>query len=248
MSTPRAGHPPPLVVSVDGQTEWLEGGRSTPIGSVSLASARPDASHRLKPGDVLILYSDGLVERRRETISVGLARLEASARRLVDEPIDVLCERLMDELTTTSTTDDDAVLLCLRFSPVTEQLFQRRIPAHARELAPTRAAIRIWLKARQYPASVGHRLLLTVGEAMTNAIEHGYHGQSPGVIDLSIRDPGDDALHVEVRDHGRWREVVDRPGRGYGGRVIRGLSTGVQRQSGSEGTTLTFDIPINTAV
>jgi two-component sensor histidine kinase len=79
---------------------------------------------------------------------------------------------------------------------------------------------------------------------LTNAIEHAYHGRRPGVIDLSISDGGDDALHVEVRDHGRWREVVDRPGRGYGGKVIRGLSTGVQRQSGSEGTRLTFSLPI----
>jgi anti-sigma regulatory factor (Ser/Thr protein kinase) len=194
---------------------------------------------------VLILYSHGLVERRRESISVGLARLEASARTLSDEPIDELCERLMAELTTTSTNDDDAVLLCLRFSPVTAQRFQRRIPAHARELAPTRAAIRSWLKGHADPASVGHRLLLTVGEALTNAIEHAYHGRRPGVIDLSISDGGDGALHVEVRDHGRWREAVDRPGRGYADRVIRGLSTGVQRRSGSAGTTLTFSLPIS---
>ena len=100
-------------------------------------------------------------------------------RALVDDPIDELCERLMAELTTTSTNDDDTVLLCLRFS-------------------------------------LGHPLVLTVGEASTNAIEHAYHGRRPGVIDLSISDGGDDALHVEVRDHGRWREVVDRPGRGYG--------------------------------
>jgi two-component sensor histidine kinase len=83
-----------------------------------------------------------------------------------------------------------------------------------------------------------------VGEALTNAIEHAYHGRRPGVIDLSISNVGDDSLHVEVRDHGRWREVADRPGRGYGGKVIRGLSTGVQHQSGSEGTRLTFSLPI----
>jgi hypothetical protein len=50
-----------------------------------------------------MLYSDGLVERRRESISVGLARLEVAARTLVDAPIDELCERRMAELTTAST-------------------------------------------------------------------------------------------------------------------------------------------------
>jgi anti-sigma regulatory factor (Ser/Thr protein kinase) len=135
------------------------------------------------------------------------------------------------------------VIVCLRFSAVTPQRFQRRIPADAGELASTRRAIRLWLDGRGDSASFGQRLLLAVGEALTNAIEHAYRDRRPGVIDLSIRDDGDDSLHVSVRDEGRWREASDQPDRGRGFAIIRALATGLDRQSDGAGTTLTFRLP-----
>jgi PAS domain S-box-containing protein len=244
LSYASAGHPPPLVVTPDGAVHWLDGGRSTPIGAVSLPCDRPDARHRLGSGDVLILYSDGLVERRREPISTGLGRLESAARSLRELPIDALGERLMKELTQPSASDDDAVILCLRFSPVTAESFQRRIPAHPGELARTRQAVRSWLRRRRDAASLTQRLLLAVGEALTNAIEHAYRDRGPGVIDLSIQDAGDDSLHVTVHDDGRWREASDQTGRGRGFGIIRRLTLGLERESDATGTTLRFRLPL----
>jgi serine phosphatase RsbU (regulator of sigma subunit) len=95
LSYASAGHPPALVVSPGGGVQWLDGGRSTPVGAVSLPCERSAASYRLGSGDLLILYSDGLVERRRESISTGLGRLESAARSRSALPIDQLGERLM---------------------------------------------------------------------------------------------------------------------------------------------------------
>ncbi|GMA23243.1 hypothetical protein GCM10025864_10020 [Luteimicrobium album] len=67
-----AGHPFPLVVGADGHA-WLRGGR----GGLLALHERPrtEATHRLRPGDALLLFTDGLVERRGESLRAGLARL-----------------------------------------------------------------------------------------------------------------------------------------------------------------------------
>ncbi|HEY2005573.1 MAG TPA: SpoIIE family protein phosphatase, partial [Solirubrobacteraceae bacterium] len=244
LSYSSAGHPPALVVSPDGASRWLEGGRSMPVGAVAIACDRPDELDRLNPGDLLILYSDGLVERRREPIGMGLARLEAAARAAVDLPVEDLCQRLVTQLAAVSTNDDDAVIMCLRFSPVTLSAFRRRIPAQPDQLAPTRAAIRAWLRRREDPAAVGHRLLLAVGEALTNAVEHAYLGRVAGAVDLSIDADGGDLMRVRVRDHGRWREAASAPGRGHGLKVIQGLASGLKRESDDAGTTVSFELAI----
>ena len=72
-----AGHPPPLIVSA-GSQRWLDEGHGTLLGLDD--GPRPEASARFDVGETLVLYTDGLVERRDESLSVGLARLARAAR------------------------------------------------------------------------------------------------------------------------------------------------------------------------
>lgn len=98
-----AGHPPPLLARADGTTEYLEDGRSPLLGVAT--GARPEGEVTLQPGDTLILYTDGLVERPDASIDAGLdalARQVAAGARTeallagVEEP-----------------RRDDAAVLCL---------------------------------------------------------------------------------------------------------------------------------------
>ncbi|MFD1053533.1 MASE1 domain-containing protein [Terrabacter terrigena] len=68
-----AGHPPALVVA-DGGSTYLTGALAPPVG-VTLDGSFVEASHVLEPGATLLLYTDGLVERRGVSLSVGLDRL-----------------------------------------------------------------------------------------------------------------------------------------------------------------------------
>jgi hypothetical protein len=81
-----AGHLPPLRVRPDGEAELLAGGRSTPL--LAFRDTIEPGRVVLEPGDRLVLYTDGLVERRGEPIDVGLDRLVRCAAGLTDGDLD----------------------------------------------------------------------------------------------------------------------------------------------------------------
>ena len=90
-----AGHLPPLVRRLSGAVEQLGGG-SYPLGTeeVNYETQRSELSR----GEVLVLYTDGLVERRGESIDAGLARLTDAVAELVMAP-QQLCDQLLARLT-----------------------------------------------------------------------------------------------------------------------------------------------------
>jgi serine phosphatase RsbU (regulator of sigma subunit) len=108
-----AGHPPGLVVPQHGEPRWLEGGRSMALCRMPVA-VRPEATCELEPGTLLVLCSDGLVERRGELIDAGLERLRRAAADARDAPLPEICDRIVAELGVATMRDDDVVLLCAR--------------------------------------------------------------------------------------------------------------------------------------
>ncbi|MFI1654992.1 PP2C family protein-serine/threonine phosphatase [Streptomyces sp. NPDC020472] len=70
-----AGHPPPVLAHPDGGCELLDQATDPPLGARPLHVPRPQASLPYRPGDTLVLYTDGLIERRGEDIDVSLRRL-----------------------------------------------------------------------------------------------------------------------------------------------------------------------------
>ncbi|MBC9732633.1 GAF domain-containing SpoIIE family protein phosphatase [Nocardioides marmotae] len=104
-----AGHPPPLVVEADGSTRWLEG---TPDLLLGVSPGAPRGDHRspVDPGSTLLLYTDGLIERRGEDLREGMDRLAASAARHVHRPAGDFLDRVLHDLDAAHASDDVAVL------------------------------------------------------------------------------------------------------------------------------------------
>jgi serine/threonine-protein kinase RsbW len=110
-----AGHLPPALLTSDGDARLLWDGRSTPLGLPPDAGPRPEGHVTTARGDSLILYTDGLVERRGEVIDAGLDRLLAALIRCRDEPPPRLLEIVTGELRAELPDNDDICALCLRF-------------------------------------------------------------------------------------------------------------------------------------
>jgi serine phosphatase RsbU (regulator of sigma subunit) len=106
-----AGHPPPLLVEPDGTARLLDRPSDLLLG-VAPDADRHDHAVDLRPGASVLLYTDGLVERRDASIDVGLERLLAAAADLATRPVDELCDELIARLHPELT--DDIALLALR--------------------------------------------------------------------------------------------------------------------------------------
>lgn len=103
-----AGHLPPLHVS-EGSATYL------PLGGTLLGVERITApAHKfiLKPDDVLVLYTDGLIERRGETIDAGLERLRSAVKNGVQ--LDTLCSTLITAVGPAKALDDIAIIAIRR--------------------------------------------------------------------------------------------------------------------------------------
>ncbi|MEU0603698.1 SpoIIE family protein phosphatase [Streptomyces sp. NPDC006393] len=113
-----AGHPPPLLVTRDGDTRFLTAGHGPLIGmsaTLHLGLSWPDAYEYLPPESTLLLYTDGLVESRGRPIDLGMATLRHHAsvlvRRLTEKTVDDFCDALLERI---RPSGDDAALLALR--------------------------------------------------------------------------------------------------------------------------------------
>ncbi|MGV9351352.1 PP2C family protein-serine/threonine phosphatase, partial [Streptomyces spiralis] len=109
-----AGHLPPVLVHRDGTCELLDQATDPPLGARPYHVPRPQAGLPYTPGDTLVLYTDGLIERHDEDIDTGLARLIsvlAQSRTLAPGQI---AEALPARLGVTSGARDDIALVVIR--------------------------------------------------------------------------------------------------------------------------------------
>ena len=110
-----AGHPAPVLVEKDGTVTLLERTPNRLLG-VGPGAQRVEHACLLPPGSTLLLYTDGLVERRAATLDDGVAWLRRAIADLRHLPLNALCDRLLSVLP--AELDDDVALLALRAHPV----------------------------------------------------------------------------------------------------------------------------------
>jgi anti-sigma regulatory factor (Ser/Thr protein kinase)/putative methionine-R-sulfoxide reductase with GAF domain len=194
-----AGHPPPIVVRAGRDAHLLEVKAAPPLGSLPFASFH-ETQERLAPGDTILLYTDGLIERRREPLTAGLERLRALAA--TPATAEQLCQRVVEQLLPPGGGDDDIAVVALRVVPV-EAALRVRFAADPQVLSQMRRMLGRWLQEHGAQPDEIAAVTLACGEACANAIEHAY---APGVAYFEL-----EALHADglvtlrVRDTGRWR-------------------------------------------
>ncbi|MCU1603932.1 MAG: Serine phosphatase RsbU, regulator of sigma subunit (modular protein) [Modestobacter sp.] len=108
-----AGHPPPVLLGPDGAVSLLDGDQPDLLLGVDAATPRVDRVATIANGGTLLLYTDGLVERRDRDLDAGIDELCRVVAELADLPLQRLCDRLL-ELMYLPDTEDDVALLAVR--------------------------------------------------------------------------------------------------------------------------------------
>jgi serine phosphatase RsbU (regulator of sigma subunit) len=109
-----AGHPPPILVHLDGTCDLLDQATDPPLGARPRHVPRAQADLPYTPGDTLVLYTDGLIERRGEDIDAGLQRLIDALARYARHSPERLADALLAHLGVSSGARDDIALVVLR--------------------------------------------------------------------------------------------------------------------------------------
>ena len=229
-----AGHPPALLVA-DGAGTFLTGGLAPPLG-VTVDGSFTEETAVLPQGATLLLYTDGLVERRGVSMAAGLDRLSReSVRPAADDGLEALCDRLLDTFLVEDHVEDDVAMIAMRPAASVDGELTLRMPAEARNLVQVRGALRRWLQENGVPAADVNEVLVAAGEACANVVQHAYSGRTePGDLDLDAR-LGDVGLEVLVRDHGQGRPAADRGG-GWGLQLMKALMDEVDVEHTHSGT------------
>ena len=231
-----AGHPPPILALSDGTTTMLEGGRGLPL-ALRLGRIRPEVRMTLPPRATLLLYTDGLVERRGISMDDGMVHAAELVRGGRTDELDDVADHLMSELEPGGGYPDDVALLLYRRPGPLNVTFA----ADADQLAPVRDALRSWLTQAGIDDEQMQDVLVATGEAVSNAIEHGHRESPDGVVSLRAIAVVD-RLWVTVADTGTWkrpRTVADiRRGRGMA--LMQGLMEDFTIHSDDVGTTVSM--------
>jgi serine phosphatase RsbU (regulator of sigma subunit)/anti-sigma regulatory factor (Ser/Thr protein kinase) len=232
-----AGHPPPLVAYPDGRIELLESVRGLPLGAAADARYRQE-SIQLPAGSVLVLYTDGLVERRGRSIDDGIDALRAAVATSPTDP-DRLLDHIIETVVGGREREDDVAMLAARVLPVAPHLLDLKIPSDVSAMPLVRDAVRAWLTGTELERAQCEGVVLATWEACANAIEHAV---DPHDAFVRVRaDAADSRLRIVIEDTGSWSDSPSGADRGFGLRLIESLVTSVAVSRNGPGTTVTLE-------
>jgi anti-sigma regulatory factor (Ser/Thr protein kinase) len=229
-----AGHPPPLLLDDAGTVIRLEGASAPPLGVADIASIREE-SREIDGAATVVLYTDGLVERRGQSIDHGIDVLGEVVADDPLKPIDRTIAQVADRL---GAGTDDVAFLVVRITgePVA---FDVELLAGPGELSAFRRRLLAWLERRSVAGGEADEIVLAVSEACNNAIEHGYRGGA-GSVWVRVEDDGT-TLRATVRDRGRWREGPSGDDRGRGIAIMEALMDTATIERTAQGTEVVLE-------
>jgi PAS domain S-box-containing protein len=213
-----AGHPPPALVVPGSPARLLEG--SCPALGIAEISRPPEIVVDFPAGATLVLYTDGLVERRGVGIDAALATL---MRALDSAPGDVESVRddIIEACLGPERVDDDVTALFVRAEPVLGDVVRISLTPDPDALAATRRMLRRWLAEIGAPPDEAASIVMAANEAWQNAIEHG-HDFAHVPVKVRFEREGDEVV-VTVRDAGGRGRPPGDPDRGRGIALMRVL-------------------------
>jgi serine phosphatase RsbU (regulator of sigma subunit)/anti-anti-sigma regulatory factor/anti-sigma regulatory factor (Ser/Thr protein kinase) len=220
-----AGHPPPLVIAADRAPRYLE-----PTGAGPLRSGRGFATRAedLAVGDVVLLYSDGIIGRPGRTPAASSVEVaEVAARVLSGEafPLDAarpsverLCSQALELLVRATGYSDDVTLLAAQRRTLPSQL-HATLHADRHAERTIRIRLRDWVDTLGADRASCDALESAISEYVANAVEHAYATTIPGDVMVDAVLGVDGRVRASVTDRGTWKADAA-PGTNRG----RGLS------------------------
>jgi anti-sigma regulatory factor (Ser/Thr protein kinase)/putative methionine-R-sulfoxide reductase with GAF domain len=224
-----AGHPPPVLISATGEASLMELTPAPPLGTLPYPTHR-EVAMSLGPGETILMYTDGLIERRGEPLTAGLERLRAAAGGAA--AAEEICQRVIDSLVPALGSPDDVAVVALRNAPM-EPDMRVRLPADPQVLVQVRQMLRRWLRSKGAGAEEIAAITLACGEACANAIEHAY---APGRASFELEaNHSAGVVTLAIRDDGSWRPPRGEH-RGRGLRMIEATVDEVDVRATADGT------------
>ncbi|MFL6142918.1 MAG: SpoIIE family protein phosphatase [Labedaea sp.] len=237
------GHPPPLVVAADGSTRYLTASSGPPLALVRDHYRLAD--DRLKPGETLVLYSNGAVERPGRSIGQGMIALASRVGEVVrrhetrDRGLaDAVCAAVTGRRGDEGEQSDDVSVVVVTRLPAPPPPLAITVPALPDRLGVVRRQFSGWLRGFQASEDDMVALELSAVEAVTNSIEHAF-AEAPGEVRVTARLDDDGVIGVLVSDNGRWKPPTADPGfRGRGLVMMREFSDDLRVHPSEHGTTV----------
>jgi anti-sigma regulatory factor (Ser/Thr protein kinase)/GAF domain-containing protein len=238
-----AGHPYPLLLEPEGKARYLTEGRRPPLSAVPDPPEELPGTTPMAEGSLLVLYTDGLIERRGEDLDRGFARLAAAAEQCAGFDTGTVCAELLRRMAPPGGFTDDVALLAVRPTGTTPRSFVRVFPAELTEMSAVRRQLRDWLTEVCPDVSRQHDVLVSAGEALANAVEHGSERYPGTTVSLEVF-AVPDGIFATVGDSGRWAQDSSASQRhavrGRGIKLIHALSSYVQTTRSAHGTRVTM--------
>jgi len=236
-----AGHPPPLVVSPEG--EISTGVPVAPPLGIAADAVFPEQSLMLPLGSLLVLYTDGLIEAKRDELNPEetFAKVLQSVAGMHEvNPAEAIAARLID-----TPPSDDVAILTVRAAARPLLELDITLPAQPNNGRIFRQALRRFYLAAGLSEDKISLLQVAIGEAITNSIQHAY-GVRAGAVRVRGRVESGN-LVIEISDTGRWRAEHE-DGGGYGLQILKGIVPDVAISAGENGTVVRLTQPIGRVI
>ena len=237
-----AGHPPPILASPGGGWSLLDQAQSLPLAVLPPDLRRNEASVTVPPGGTLMLYTDGLAERRHVPLDEGISAAAALLAGHGSQHPGTIADHVMSGMMPAAGFEDDVAVLIYRHPP--EPLNMHVTAQDPSCLATVRTRLRQWLPAAGIGDRDGTDILIAIGEATANSFEHAPadrdDGLEPVQITVSVR-VAHATIGITVTDTGMWRAPREEPDtRGHGIAFMRALMDEVDISTSERGTTVTM--------